>query len=108
MLALMTGYFILLHSGVLLLIAVFIWRFHALRLHHAAFHILGCFAVLYAFEYELFRELMRWYGFEPAVTASRMLYLRAVYLLIGVFVREVILYVELKSQVGFLADTDRR
>jgi hypothetical protein len=58
------------------------------------FRIGYAFLLVYLFEYELYRELMRWCGFCVPVGPYRLMYLRFLYCMTGMFYREVMLYAE--------------
>lgn len=77
----------------ILLIGWYIYAsFHDLPIFH--FRIGHAFLLVYLFEYEVFREMMRWCGFCVPVGPYRLMYLRFLYCMTGMFYREVILYAE--------------
>jgi hypothetical protein len=77
----------------IMLIAFFIWRAY---LNDACRHdrIVIAFCLMYALEFELYRECLRFYGFPQSITDERLLFFRLVYFLLGFYYREVWYYVE--------------
>jgi len=53
------------------------------------FNLIVAFVLLFMMEFEVYREMLRIVGLSVEVSALRVRYLNALYLLIGMFVREV-------------------
>lgn len=77
----------------LFLVAVICQSAQAAR-HVWHFNLKTAFVLLFLMEYEIYREAARLAGWPVSVSEFRIRYVCGVYLMIGLFIREVIYHVE--------------
>lgn len=80
------------HLLFLIALAVYLWRVLRKPFTRLSPWLALCLVCLY--QYEIYREILRFWEYTPVISPYRELHLNIVYFLTGAFWREVIFYAE--------------